>query len=135
MHILVYFAAVGSVLLGLLFCVDANLAPRGPLAVTTDFQGLPKPWRGPALHFAEAAVSAPDMDSESVQAEAPPNAGHRDSAVTLATSITTASGQAEVTPASKRKKPATRKHVRYDKAKSRYAWQNGDAGSFGFGRF
>jgi hypothetical protein len=107
MHILVYFVVVGSTLLGLLFCADANLAPRRPLAVMTDFQGLPEPWRGPV--FATPAP-IPNVNSESVLVAAPLSAGH----VALDT-------------ASKKKRHAARKHVPYLKPELRYAWQNSNA--------
>ena len=69
MHIIRYFIVVGSALLGLLFYANANLEPRAPLAIMTDFHGLPKPWRGPAFpRIAEADIPAfdiaPDMNWE-----------------------------------------------------------------------
>ena len=43
-----YFVGVGAVLVGLLFVAEAQLGPAKPLSMTTNFYGLPAPYKAPA---------------------------------------------------------------------------------------
>ena len=145
MPIFSYFAVVGSVLVALLFAADATLPQRGPLAISTNFQGLPKAWH-PETAVASLAANpapAPDMSSAAVQAAAPP-APHIASVpqpVVAAASTAAAPEQtATAEPAPKKKKVAARKQPRRDDTRQNYAWSRNDSGSFGggnsfFGRF
>jgi hypothetical protein len=133
MPIVTYFAVVGTALLALLFYADATMEPRGPLAVTTSFEGLPAPWHGPAIQsVASASAPEPDMNSDAVKAAAP-------AAVKTASAadLTTGSGQpaaAEIAP--KKKKHIARKYAPPREDNRHYAWQSGGGNSFGlFGRF
>jgi hypothetical protein len=46
MPLLAYFGVVGAVLLGLLFVAEAQLGPSTqPLAISTNFHGLPAPYK------------------------------------------------------------------------------------------
>jgi hypothetical protein len=51
MPLLAYFVVVGSVLVGLLYVAEAQLGPPTSLSISTNFHGLPAPWK--------AAASAP----------------------------------------------------------------------------
>lgn len=48
MPLFAYFVVVGSVLLGLLYVAEAQLGPPAPLTISTNFHGLPAPWKAPA---------------------------------------------------------------------------------------
>ena len=138
MHILRYFIVVGSALLGLLFYANANLEPRWPLAIMTDFHGLPKPWHGPAFpRIAETDIPAsdiaPDINTKPRLIAAPPTAKQAVPAAALKTFAMTR--QATPSSASTRKNRVVRKHVPYDHQKSRYAWQNRNSGAFASDRF
>ena len=152
MPIFSYFAVVGSVLVALLFAADASLPQRGPLAVSSNFQGLPKAWHPDQAVNSLAAIPAPapDMTSAAVQAAASP-ATHIAPAphianvpapvVAAASPAETAPEQtAKIEPAPKKKKVAARK-PRRDEDRQNYAWsRNSDNGSLGgggsfFGRF
>lgn len=148
MPIFSYFAVVGSVLVALLFAADATLPQRGPLAISSNFQGLPKSWHPDTTVTSLAALPAPapDMSSAAVQAAAPP-APHIASVpqpvVVAARAADTAVAEqvAKIEPTPKKKKVAARKQPRRDDDRQNYAWsRNGDNGSFGggnsfFGRF
>ena len=45
MPLLAYFTVVGSVLVGLLFVAEAQLGPPTSLSVSTNFYGVPQPWK------------------------------------------------------------------------------------------
>ena len=146
MPIFSYFAVVGSVLVALLFAADATLPQRGPLAITTNFQGVPKAWHPDTTVTTLAAIPAPapDMASEAVRAAAPP-APHIAS-VPVAPVVAATTGQAapeqtaKIEPAPKKKKVAARKPPRRDDDRQNYAWSRNESGPFGgggslFGRF
>ena len=63
MPLLAYFTVVGAVLLGLLYVAEAQLGPSPSLSVTTNFYGLPAPYKAststPILTARDAP--APDM--------------------------------------------------------------------------
>jgi hypothetical protein len=75
MHILTYFAAVGSVLFGLLFVADAMLPERAPLAISSEFHGVSATLHGsstgsfrtPAEPDLPGLAPAPDMKSIGVK--------------------------------------------------------------------
>ena len=48
MPLLAYFVGVGTILVGLLFVAEAQLGPAKPLTMTTNFYGLPAPYKAPA---------------------------------------------------------------------------------------
>jgi hypothetical protein len=48
MPLLAYFSVVGSVLVGLLYVAEARLGPPKALSITTNFHGLPAPWKAAA---------------------------------------------------------------------------------------
>ena len=130
MPILTYFAVAGTALMALLFYASSNMEPRGPLTVTSNFEGLPPPWHGPAVVQNLAAASAPpqpNMNSDAVKAAA---------GTKTAEATTTGSGQmakAEIAP--KKKKLIARRPTPQELVE-RYAWQSGNQGPFGFfGRF
>src|SRR5262245_23945708 len=75
MPLFAYFAVVGSVLVGLLYVAEARLGPAASLSITTNFHGLPAPWKAatsvpvltvrdgvepamPAITVAQAAMAA-----------------------------------------------------------------------------
>jgi hypothetical protein len=131
MPILVYFFVAGTALLGLLFYANAHMEPRGPLAVSTNFEGLPQPWHGPVTTQTLAATPAPapDMSSDAVLAAAPP-AGAKVAAAT--------SGAASEQPRAdlaKKKKRIARRMPQPEDGQQHYA-QSGSPAPFGFfGRF
>ena len=45
MPLLAYFTVVGSVLVALLYVAEAQLGPPTSLSVTTNFYGVPQPWK------------------------------------------------------------------------------------------
>jgi hypothetical protein len=62
MPLLAYFGVVGSILVGLLYVAEAQLAPPTSLSISTNFYGLPAPWKAasaPILTVRDAP--APDM--------------------------------------------------------------------------
>ena len=130
MPIFAYFAVAGSVLVALLFVADATLAKRGPVVVSSEFYGLPKPWHpDPASPILAATPApAPDMSSEAVLAAAPKVAP-----------VPERTTQADAAP--KKPKRVARKQPRPDDGMHAYAWsRNGHDGLFGggnsmFGRF
>ncbi len=138
MPIFTYFALVGSVLVTLLFAADATLPKHGPVVVSSEFYGMPKPWRPensktPVL--AARAAPEPDMTSEAVRAAAPRPAAHNHMA-----QADLAKTDMTKTDAAPKKKPVARKQPRPDGDPQNYAWRNGQDGSFGggpspFGRF
>src|SRR5262245_4127966 len=75
MPALAFLAAVGLVLVALLFVADATLAPVSPVIVTSQRSGLPVPWHPDAIktHTTEPAP-APDMTSQAVLAAQPKSA-------------------------------------------------------------
>jgi hypothetical protein len=143
MPIFTYFAVVGAALLGVLFYADANLAPRGPLAVTTDFVGLPQPWHGPVNpSLAAAPAPAPDMNSDAVLAASPKTAANAKDATVATIGMAAASEQvARTERAPKKKRQIARRAPQWHEPSPRYAWRYGDPGPFGgggggwFGRF
>ena len=103
MPIVTYFTVVGVALLAAVLFANAIIEPRGALAVTTNFEGLPPPWKGPALprNLASTAAPEPDMDAEPVQ-----SAGLIGTSATAATATI---GQAEKVNAPEEKKQTARK--------------------------
>jgi hypothetical protein len=47
MPLLAYFSVVGTVLLALLFVAEARLGPPTSLSISTNFYGLPAPYKAP----------------------------------------------------------------------------------------
>lgn len=45
MPLFAYFTVVGSILLGLLYVAEARLGPPKNLSISTNFHGLPEPWK------------------------------------------------------------------------------------------
>jgi hypothetical protein len=136
MPILSYFFVAGTALLALLFYANASMEPRGPLAVTTDFEGLPRPWQGPAApNLASRPAPAPDMNSDAVLAAAPQaTASGKLAATTSGVAPVEQTAAADTAP--KKKKHVARKAPRQDEHAPRYAWQSGNPSPFGFfGRF
>lgn len=67
MPLLAYFGIVGSILIGLLYVASAQLGPPSRLSVTSDFHGLPAPYKAqsrPILTVRDAP--APDMPATTV---------------------------------------------------------------------
>ena len=66
MPIVSYFSVVGAALLALLLYANATMAPRGPLTLSTNFEGLPPPWVGPAFpqNLTPKHVPKSDVDAE-----------------------------------------------------------------------
>jgi hypothetical protein len=132
MPIFTYFSVVGAALLALLFLADANLENRGPLAISSNFEGLPKPWKpelNPPLPLAKPAeiqvAAAPALDpkwNENKPAEV--------AAVPPAAPVQQI---AKVQPAPKRQKHAAHKQPRRDVGTQRYAWRHDGNGFFGGG--
>ena len=114
MPIFSYFAAVGSVLVALLFAADATLPKSAsPVIVTSSLYGLPKPWHpDPSPILTTTPAPAPDMSSEAVLAAAPKTAP-----------VNERSAKADAAPKKRvvaRKPPA-------DDARQNHAWsRNGD---------
>src|SRR5262245_58167328 len=75
MPALAFLAAVGLVLVALLFVADATLENSSPVIVTSQRSGLPAPWHPDAIktHTTEPAP-APDMTSQAVLAAQPKSA-------------------------------------------------------------
>jgi hypothetical protein len=122
MPIFSYFAVVGSVMVALLFAADATLPKQGPAIVSSDFYGMPKPWRpDPQQTLVTAAAPAPDMASEAVQTAMPKATPAPERTVT-----------AEAAPV-RRKKHIARKQSRPDD--TRFAWSRGNEGGAGGGNF
>src|SRR5687767_13886457 len=86
MPLLAYFAVVGSVLVGLLYVAEAQLGPPTSLSISTNFHGLPVPWKsvastpiltvrdGPApdiskVNVAQSVVDAPLPNATKTTAE------------------------------------------------------------------
>lgn len=79
MPLFAYFAVVGSFLLGLLFVAEAHLGPPKTLSITTNFHGLPEPWKSnkstptiltvrdaPAPHLATEAFAQSTVEPRTV---------------------------------------------------------------------
>ncbi len=131
MPILSYFAVVGSVMVALLFAADAMLPKHGPVVVSSEFYGMPKPWRpDPTTQILAARPApAPDMTSEAVQAAAPKSPAHDHMAK---------GDLPKAKPDAAPKKKTVRRQA--DGGRQDYAWsRNGREGFFGggsaFGRF
>jgi hypothetical protein len=78
MPIFSYFLVAGSVLLGLLFAADAVMPSREPLAIGSDFYGLPETAHAPqpqtgAPILRHTPAPEPDMNSAVVVASQPRN--------------------------------------------------------------
>ena len=72
MHILFYFAVVGSVLIALLFVTDATLEKGAQAIVTTQRVGLPESHLpDPTRNLISTPAPAPDMTSPLVLVAAP----------------------------------------------------------------
>jgi hypothetical protein len=72
MPVLAFFAAVGSVLVALLFVADAMLENTSPVIVTSQRTGLPAPrYHNAVQTLAAVPAPAPDMTSQAVLAAQP----------------------------------------------------------------
>jgi hypothetical protein len=130
MPILSYFAVVGSTLLALLFAADAMLPKGAPVVASSEFYGMPKPWRPDPAKQILAAIPAPepDMTSAAVAAAAPPAAPAK-VAVAAASSEPVKATRTEAAP---KKKRVVRKHLRPADNRRDFAWRNGYDGGGGF---
>jgi hypothetical protein len=72
MPIFSYFAVMGSALVALLFVADATLEKSDRLPNSSQFVGLPKPWRPEMKSFAANSAPAPILTSNAAMAVAPP---------------------------------------------------------------
>jgi hypothetical protein len=68
MPLLAYFVVVGSLLMGLLYVAEAQLGPPTSLSISSNFHGLPQPWKSAAVPIltvrdapAPDITKAPDM--------------------------------------------------------------------------
>jgi hypothetical protein len=67
MPLLAYFCTVGSVLIGLLYVASAQLGPPARLSITTDFHGIPAPYKAPPSPVLTVRdAPAPDMTGTAV---------------------------------------------------------------------
>ena len=68
MPLLAYFGVVGSVLVGLLYVAEAQLGPPTSLSISTNFHGLPAPWKAkPSIAILTVRDGpAPDVATTSV---------------------------------------------------------------------
>jgi outer membrane biosynthesis protein TonB len=142
MPIFRYFSIAGAVLLALLFLADARFERHGPLAISSNFEGLPKPWKpelNPPLppskptEIQVAAAPAPALDSK--QNEPKP--------VEVATAPPPAAPAKQVAkpePAPKKQRYAARKQPRREDREAyaqhytqHYAWRHDGNGYFGGG--
>lgn len=71
MPVLAYFGVVGSLLLGLLYLAEAKLGPPTALAVSTEFHGLPAPWKSKNSVQILTARNAPAPDMPAARAAEP----------------------------------------------------------------
>lgn len=103
MPILSYFAVVGSTLLALLFATDAMLPKGAPVVASSEFYGMPQPWRPDPAKPILAATPAPepDMTSAAVAAATPPAAPAKVAAA-AAPSEPVQAARTEATPKKKR---------------------------------
>ena len=72
MPLLAYFVGVGTILVGLLFVAEAQLGPAKPLDMTTNFYGLPAPYKAastPVLTVRDAP--APEIPQAAMAAARP----------------------------------------------------------------
>ena len=118
MPIFTYVVVVSLGLIALLFIMDVTLEKGPSPVVTSERQGLPKPWRPDLIQVLTAAPApAPDMTSEAVLAAQP---------------------KVEPAPAAKsdaapKKKRVTRRQPP-DQYRQSYGWSRDSFGGF-FGRF
>ena len=66
MPLFAYFTVIGSILIGLLYVAEAQLGPPKSLSISTNFNGLPEPWKpskAPVILTARDAP-APEMASD-----------------------------------------------------------------------
>src|SRR6476646_8329029 len=72
MPIFTYVLVVGSALLAFLFIMDVTVEKGAPPIVTSERQGLPKPWHPDPIQVLTATPApAPDMTSGAVLAAQP----------------------------------------------------------------
>jgi hypothetical protein len=75
MPALTFLAAVGLVLIALLFVADASLEPGSPAIVTSQRSGLPEPqYHSATRTLTTTPAPAPDMTSQAVLAAQPKSA-------------------------------------------------------------
>ena len=127
MPIFSYFAAVGSVLVALLFMADATMQKgTTPIVATSNLTGLPKPWHlEPVQNLAAAPAPAPDMTSAAVlsaMARTEPESKP----------VNARSVAAEPAP---RKKRVAHKQVPVEDARQSFAWSPNTRGPSGGGFF
>src|SRR5262245_62691803 len=118
MPIFTYVAVVSSALIALLFIMDVTLEKGAPPIITSERQGLPKPWHPDPIQVHTAAPApAPDMTSEAVLAAQP---------------------KVEPAPVAKSDAALKRKRVTRrqppDQSRQSYGWSRDPFGGF-FGRF
>jgi hypothetical protein len=120
MPIISYFAVVGAALVALLFVADANMESR-PLAFTSNFDGLPKPWT-PELN-----PPLPQGKPQAIRTAAAPQAEEAEPAAVAAAPEPVAAPiqqVAKVEAAPKKPKHVARKQqARRDVPGARYAWR------------
>ena len=77
MPLLAYFGVVGSILAGLLYVAEAQLGPPKTSSVSTNFHGLPAPFKAPASTRVLTAQDAPAPDLSTVATVQPAAADAR----------------------------------------------------------
>ena len=118
MPIFTYVLVVGSALIALLFIMDVTVEKAAPPIVTSERQGLPKPWHPDPIQVLTAAPApAPDMTSGAVLAAQPKVAP-------------AAEAKSDAAP---KKKRVTRRQPP-DQYRQSYGWSREPFGGF-FGRF
>ena len=118
MPIFTYVLVVGSALIALLFIMDVTVEKGAPPIVTSERQGLPKPWHPDPIQVLTAApAAAPDMTSPAVLAAQPKVAPF-------------AEAKSDAAP---KKKRVTRRQPP-DQYRQSYRWSRDSFGGF-FGRF
>src|SRR5262245_14172853 len=117
MPILRYFSIVGAALLALLFVADARFERHSPLAISSNFEGLPKPWKpelNPPLpptkpaEIQTAAAPAPALDPKWNEAKPAETAAVSPPAAAPAKQVVKSE------PAPKKQRHAARKQPRRD---------------------
>jgi len=72
MPVFAYFVVVGSFLLGLLYVAEAQLGPSTALSISTNFHGLPAPYKSASVRVLTAQdAPAPEIAKAPEMAKAP----------------------------------------------------------------
>jgi len=133
MPIFAYFSVVGVALLALLFVADANLDKRGPLTISTNFEGLPKPWK-PELNPPLPQAKPPAIQAAAAPPLDPTWNGDKSAAVAAAPQSAPSGPQHVAQAEPKKPKRAVHKQARRDGRDAyaqHFAWRHDDGGWFG----